>query len=335
MPPDIRGAAPFHCTAAAGYGTPVFRTSMESRLSAKLLPRWSRAVAIGECMVEMAPAEGGGYAMGFAGDTFNTAWYLHRLAGPGLAVDYLTATGTDAVSDRMVRFMSEAGIGTATVARLPDATVGLYLVTLDGAERSFSYWRSASAARQLGAHLAPLGTAGTGTLLYLSGITFAILPEADRERLLSIAMAARSRGATLAFDPNIRPRLWDGPEAMRHWIEAAAAASDLVFPSADDEATAFGDAGPEATAERYLRLGAGTVVVKDGARPVLVRGAGGETAEVRPETVTPVDTTAAGDAFNAGYLAALQRGDAPGEAARAGCHVAARVVQGRGALVPI
>ena len=85
----------------------------------------NRILSIGECMVEIAPrATAGSFALGYAGDTFNTAWYAAR-ALPGWQVDYLTAVGTDAVSDRMLGFIQAAGIGTGHIQRLPDRTVGL------------------------------------------------------------------------------------------------------------------------------------------------------------------------------------------------------------------
>ena len=107
-----------------------------------------RVVCVGECMVELAPAGDGLLRQGFAGDTFNTAWYLKRLR-PDWQVDYLSAVGSDAISDAMLGFMAAAGIGTDHVARRTERTVGLYLITLDKGERSFSYWRSQSAARTL------------------------------------------------------------------------------------------------------------------------------------------------------------------------------------------
>ena len=58
----------------------------------------TRIVAIGECMVEMAPvATEGQYRLGYAGDTLNTAWYLRRLLGAIDQIDYFTAVGSDAV----------------------------------------------------------------------------------------------------------------------------------------------------------------------------------------------------------------------------------------------
>lgn len=300
------------------------------------LMHWTRFVAIGECMVEVAPAAGGGYGLGYAGDSFNTAWYLRRLCGAGPAIDYLSAVGDDAVSDAMLHFMMGAGIGTAPVRRIPGKTVGLYLVTLEAGERSFSYWRSASAARDLAEGLDALDGVGAGTLLYASGITMAILSPPMRERLLSALSACRAAGAQVAFDPNIRPRLWEDAATMRRVTEAAAGAADLVFPSFDDEAATFGDATPAATAARYLGLGARLCIVKNAGGPIHAAGQGVVpfVHPVDPVTV-PVDTTAAGDAFNAGVLAAMRAGaDLPG-CLSLGAAVSRHVIGGRGALVPI
>jgi len=108
-----------------------------------------RVLAIGECMAELAPTGAAGdLRLGFAGDTFNTAWYLARCA-PDVEVSYLTAVGDDAISQNMRAFMQDAGINDTHVRTSPDRTVGLYMITLDKGERSFSYWRGQSAARTL------------------------------------------------------------------------------------------------------------------------------------------------------------------------------------------
>ena len=93
-----------------------------------------RVVCIGECMVELAPAGDGLLRQGFAGDSFNTAWYLRQLR-PDWVVDYVSRVGVDAISGAMLDFMAGAGIGTAHVARVADRTVGLYLITLNKGER--------------------------------------------------------------------------------------------------------------------------------------------------------------------------------------------------------
>lgn len=294
-----------------------------------------RLLAIGEAMVEMAPDGAGHYAMGFAGDTLNTAWYVRRALPPSHEVGYLSAVGTDAISDRMVGFMEGAGIETAPIARIPERTVGLYMIELEGGERSFAYWRSASAAKLLARDPARLAEAMAGwDVLLFSGITLAILAPEDRGQLLAALARARAAGATVVFDTNQRPKLWSGPEEMRDWLTRAAGASDIVLPSFDEEAALFGDASPGATATRYRAAGAGLVIVKNGDGPLVAMEAGRDIV-LEPIRVRPVDSTAAGDSFNAGFLASWMLGAPLEEALREGMDLAARVVQRRGALVEV
>ncbi|MCA8880576.1 MAG: sugar kinase [Rhodobacteraceae bacterium] len=296
-----------------------------------------RFVAIGECMIEMAPSGGADqFRMNFAGDSFNTAWYARKLLSATWQVDYVTAVGTDAVSDRMVAFFESSGIGTAHVGRKPERGVGLYLISLDRGERSFTYWRGQSAARLLAEDPGRLDAALKGaSLAYVSGITLAILAPEARARLLAALDCGRRAGMAIAFDPNLRPRLWPNVAAMRAAISDTARISDIVLPSHEDEAAYFGDGSPEATLERYLGAGATTVVVKNGAERIVAADPRGR-FDLRPEPVRDVrDTTAAGDSFNAGFLACHLSGGTLAESVVAGSVIAAKVIRGPGALVEI
>lgn len=291
-------------------------------------------LSIGECMIELASLGGDLMRKGFAGDTFNTAWYAHAFRPEGWTVEYFTALGDDSASADMLGFMRAAGIGTSRVARLSGKAPGLYMIHLDNGERSFSYWRSAAAARQLADDRATLAAAiESADIVYFSGITLAILPESGRATLIELARAARDAGKFVAFDPNIRPRLWGSKDEMLVAITKAAGAASLVLPGFDDEAAHFGDASVADTIARYRKAGATDVLVKDGVK--------GATLAIGPDTlhvpVHPaekvVDTTSAGDSFNGGYLARWAAGDSPADAARFASRVASSVIGHPGALI--
>ena len=291
-------------------------------------------LSIGECMIELASLGGDLMHRGFAGDTFNTAWYFQAFRPDGWTVDYFTALGDDKASEEMLEFMQGAGIGTGHVRRLPGKAPGLYMIHLDHGERSFSYWRSVSAARRLADDRDALEAAiAQADIVYFSGITLAILPEDGRETLIALARSARQNGKTVAFDPNIRPRLWDDGEEMLATIARAAGAASIVLPGFDDEAAHFGDRSVDDTIARYGSLGAGDVIVKDGARgATLAVGTGNLHVPAHPAQEV-VDTTSAGDSFNGGYLARFAAGDAPEAAARFAARVASAVIGHPGALI--
>ncbi|WP_420409357.1 sugar kinase [Hoeflea sp.] len=293
-----------------------------------------RFLCIGECMVEMAPSPDGDFKMGFAGDTLNTAWYARRALGVDWDVAYFTAVGDDAISSRMMKFFDDSGVTADLIRRIPDKTVGLYLIQLDNGERSFAYWRSDSAARRLASDTGVLkASLDTADLIYFSGITVAILPPSERQALLAAIAEARANGATIAFDPNLRPRLWENAETMRAAVMDAAAVSDILLPSFEDEASIFGDLDTHATAQRYSGQGAPLVIVKNGAGEMLAMH-NGDTERFVPDPVTSiVDTTAAGDSFNAAFLADYLRSGHLRSALSTGASLAARVIGQRGALV--
>ncbi len=305
-----------------------------------------RLAFIGECMIEMTDVSGsagdGAMRRGFGGDSLNSAVYAARcLAGEDAAVEYVTILGDDPFSAEMLAAWRAEGVGTELVTRQAGALPGLYAIGTDSSgERSFHYWRAESPARGL---LADAGAEALAAaladfdLLYLSGITLAIMHEAGRARLFETLARVRGCGRTVAFDSNFRPRLWPDIETAKREIERGAAAATLVLSSFEDERALFGDSSPEASARRLHALGAGEVVIKNGPEDCLVsisdEAGGGQWRTAPPAVARPVDTTAAGDSFNAAYIAARMFGLAPDQAAESGVELAARVIQHKGAIV--
>lgn len=300
-----------------------------------------RIACIGECMIELWQDRQQNDRMRrtFGGDTLNTAVYATRcLSTADALVSYVTALGTDPFSTELLQAWQAEGLDTALVARLPEHLPGLYIIRTDAAgERTFYYWRQQAAARMLFScddTQRIEQTLQDYDFVYLSGITLAILDEPSRERLLALLASIRNRGGKVGFDSNYRPRLWPDPAAARHWLQQVWGQTDLACPTFEDEAALWGDTDPDATADRLQALGVAEIVVKQGPQPALL-ALNGQRQQVAGEPVArPVDTTAAGDSFNAAYFSARLLGQSAVAAAAAGHRLAARVIQQPGAIIP-
>jgi 2-dehydro-3-deoxygluconokinase len=298
-----------------------------------------QVVVVGECMLELVGhgLDSGltpGWQLGHAGDSFNTALYLCRLQVP---VAYLTALGTDPFSQDLRTAWAGEGIDISLVLTDSSRLPGLYAVRNDAdGERHFYYWRERSAVRQLftlpGIEPA-LARARHTAWLFLTGITLSIFTPAERDQLLRTAAAVRAGGGRVAFDPNYRAALWSSAGEARDAFAAIAPSVSLALPTHADEATLFGDTEPLQSAARWQQLGADEVVVKCGAQGCLI-ATGAESRSIAPAaTVTAVDTTGAGDAFNAAYLAGRIAGLDPFAAARGANRLAGEVIRHRGAIL--
>jgi 2-dehydro-3-deoxygluconokinase len=284
-----------------------------------------RIACIGEAMIELS-MDGDQAHLAVAGDTLNTAIYLKR-SWPHVAVDYVTCLGQDMLSKRIVEFIAANDLGHANIQRIAHKSPGLYAInTAPDGERSFTYWRGDSAARQMFSD-ADFRVLEQFDGLYLSGITLAILPQNIRLALLEWLYAAPVQ---VIFDSNYRAHLWEDRATAQKIIAAFWQRADIALPSIDDEMDLFGETETQIAQRFFTQAKSGAL--KRGARGPLSLG---EPVDAQYEPVTEVlDTTAAGDSFNGGYLGALLAGKGQAAALQAGHAMAARVVQFRGAIIP-
>jgi len=295
-----------------------------------------RAICVGECMVELARGDDQRFGLGYGGDTFNTAVYLSRA---GVAVAYATAVGDDPYSAGIVQTARREAVDTDLIVTVPGRLPGLYLIetTPDG-ERTFWYWRDRAPAREL-FELADAERIADelrkASLVYFSGITLSLYSERGLERFAAALQAARQAGALVAMDSNYRPRGWgQNPERARSVFERFWRIADIAMPTLEDERALWGDADEQTTVSRLRGLGVREVAVKLGPRGAFVAAEGVEQLVPADKGLRVVDTTAAGDSFNAGYLAARRAGASSVDAARQGSRLASIVIQHRGAIVP-
>lgn len=301
-----------------------------------------RIALLGECMIELNGTPFGDMQQAFGGDTLNTAIYLARASQPtDIQVSYLTAMGQDPLSQQIIARWQQAGIDTSTVLIDQQRHPGLYLIQLDEhGERTFLYWRNDSAARYLMQHpqLPQIKQAVNDVdALYLSGISLAILPAADRQALLQWLGELHRTGVAIIFDSNYRSALWQTPADARACYQQLLAITALALVTDDDEQALWGDEDVTQTLLRLKAAGVQRAVVKQGAAGCCYQALQtGEPAITIPTQAVSkvVDTTSAGDSFNAGFLAGYLQGQAINECARMGHRLAGIVIQHKGAIIP-
>lgn len=296
-----------------------------------------KIAAIGECLIELTEFPANLMALNYAGDTYNTCYYLAKL-NHHRHIAYVTALGMDPYSQAMLQTWHQHGIHTDLCLQFEDKMPGLYLVKTDEyGERSFYYYRQQSAASQLLSH--PdinrcLDALLDYDYLYLSGISFAILTPSERVRLFEFLKLAKDRGVGIIYDNNYRPKLWVNQEEARNLAEQICSLSDCFFVTQADEALLFGDVDAKETCQRYQSFSPSLLVIKDGANPCMVSDKGHITYQFPPVVDKVIDTTGAGDAFNAGFLNAYLTGEPIQEVLKQAHHLAAEVIQCRGAILP-
>jgi len=297
-----------------------------------------RVALIGECMIELQQRSDGSLVQSFGGDTLNAAVYLRRLLPGDWQVSYVTALGDDSFSAAMCSAWQAEGIDLSLVQRLPGRLPGMYCIQTDAqGERRFLYWRNEAAVRDCFTQpggAAVLDQLQNYSLIYLSGISLAVLGDEGLNNLLPRLAEARRHGAQVVFDNNYRPRLWRDRTHAADTFGRLLGMVDIALLTLDDEQALFLEADEQAIFERYAQAGTTHVVLKRGAHSCLI-AEGGRRHEVAAQSVHKVvDTTAAGDSFSAGYLGAWLQGAASPVAAAQAHALAAAVIQQPGAIIP-
>ena len=303
-------------------------------------------VIIGESLLEMslpsniASEKKSSFNTQFAygGDTLNTALYLSRL---GIDTDYITALGDDNLSSWLINVWNSEGIGTTQISKLAGMLPGLYMIKTDASgERSFYYWRNQSAAKKLFSD-ADLFTKVLNNLkacayIYLTGITLALFSQSCLASFLEFMTAYRKNGGKLIFDSNYRPKLWSHKNLTIESYQKIYKITDIALPTIDDEIEVYAESDHNKILHRLHNNGVAEIALKSGENGcwVSAANAANKVEKISTLSVNAIDTTGAGDAFNAGYIAARINGESPADSAKKGHNLASQVVQVKGAILP-
>lgn len=269
-------------------------------------PARATVVCFGEALIDLlaqppqrgAPRQFTAYA---GGAPANVAVAVARLEGRARFVGML---GEDFFGAQLLTELAAAGVDVSCVPRTACAKTALAFVTLDAeAERSFSFYRPPAADLMFRPeHFEPRAFADAALWHVCSNsLTETEIAGATLEGM----RRARAAGALVSMDLNLRPSLWaPGVDPTPRLWEALLEADLVKLDRSELEFLAPSAGGAARVPERLLREKAQCVLVTDGAAPLRwhTRSADGIAATFR---VTAVDTTAAGDAFTAGWLKAL------------------------------
>lgn len=295
-------------------------------------PKAFDIASFGEAMVEFNQTEGVGsrsYLQGFGGDTSNFAIAASR---NGAKVAYVSALGNDPYG-RMLRDLWDAeGVDHHDVMTSDEAFSAIYFVTHSEKGHEFSFFRKNSAASLMAANSLPQSRISNARLLHLSGISLAISASACDAAYQAIEVA-KSNGALVSFDTNLRLKLWSLDRARAIMLDVIRQC-DICLPSYDDIVAITGLTDPDELVDYCLRLGAKTVALKLGDKGCLIAN-NSQRKRIDPFPCDCKDATGAGDTFGGAFIARLLTGDDIFTAGTYANAAAALSTQGYGAVEPI
>jgi 2-dehydro-3-deoxygluconokinase len=288
-------------------------------------------MGLGEPLLEFNQTRGEGkaYLQDFGGDTSNCMIAAARV---GARTAYVTRIGDDVFGRSFLDLWRREGVDVQGVTVDPAAPTGLYFVSHSEAGHAFSYLRRDSAASRMRAEALPSSLLTKTRVLHVSGISQAISVEACDAVFAAIDLA-RAAGVHIAYDPNLRLKLWPLARA-RAIIRATIALCDWLMPSMDELAELSGLDEPHAALDWCHGLGAPLVALKCGHRGAWI-STGGQRTHIAGHVVASVDATGAGDCFDGVLMARMLAGDAPLIAARFANAAAALKTMGYGAVTPL
>jgi 2-dehydro-3-deoxygluconokinase len=288
-----------------------------------------RVITAGETMALVVPPSPGrlrhatSLSLSIGGAESNVAIGLARL---GIPASWISVLGDDELGELVLHRLRAEGVDTSGVRRIADRPTGLYLREEVAGRLRVYYYRSGSAAATLSQNAFDPSMLQGAAFLHLTGITGA-LSQACAEFLPWAATTARDAGVRVSYDVNYRSRLWE-PSAAQAATEALLPLIDVLFVG-HDEANALWGWETDTALEQLSKIGPSQVILK--------LGADGCAAMIDGEQLTSpgfparqLDPIGAGDAFDAGYLAATLWGWAPEKRLRAANAMGAFCVQNLG-----
>ncbi len=272
-------------------------------------------VGIGEVLVDFVSTEPVSYIEAltfkkcFGGAPMNTLVGVARL---GSAAGAITVVGDDPFGQFLLSELKNNGVDVSRVKIKKNVRTTLAFVANEPetGERTFIFYRSpwvrGTSVDTLSSEDIDYGYISSSRILHVSG--FALSGNPSRRAIFSAIIHARREGVKVSFDPTLRLDVWRSENAIRRIYRKVLRLSDIATFSREESEFMFGTRNPDEAADKALKHGVEVVGMKMGEKGSLVKTKDGKRIYIPAFKVKAVDTTGAGDGWNAGLLVGLLKG---------------------------
>jgi len=299
----------------------------------------SQVIAIGEILIDFVPTKPGPYVEAlafekcFGGAPMNTIVGVSRLGVSGGAI---TAVGDDPFGEFLREELkrNKVDISQVKVKKGRRTTISFVANEPTSGERVFFFYRKPWTGETADSALEPNDIdpsyIAKASILHVSG--FALSQSPCREAIFKAIKCARKSGVKVSFDPTLRVDVWDSIATLRKTYSRALGLSDIVTFSKEEAEFILGISETEEAARRALKYGIGIVGIKLGDQGSFIVSKDGRKVQAPAFRVKAIDTTGAGDGWNAGLLVGLCKGWDLEKCVTVANAIGAMVVTKRGAI---
>ncbi len=266
----------------------------------------------------------------------NVAVGIARL---GITSGFIGKVGADTFGDFLISTLEQNGVDTKGITQTKEAPTALAFVSRSASgDRDFLFYRNPCADTLLTESELPLDWLNQIQYLHIGGVSLTRDP--SRQTTLRATEAAKQKGAKITFDPNLRLDLWsNGLSECRTVIHSILEYTDILLPSQEELTTLMATDNLNEAIHHAHKKGPSIICVKQGAHGSLIseKNREGETRQFTqlPFDVEVIDTTGAGDGYNAGLIVGLVQGLSIEKAVLRGTAVASLVITKMGAMTAL
>ena len=291
--------------------------------------------SIGEAMIEISNVKNNLYNQSFAGDTLNFCNYLDKKK---LNAFFLSAIGKSEINQSLLDFVKSKNISTKYIKQINQFEIGLYLIkNKDNGEKQFFYWRDESAAKQYFNNIDFINLykeLKNFDYIYFSGITLSIIHVSKLNNFIKLLKLLKSKKIKIVFDFNIRPTRWN-KKNLNNFFDSVLKFVDICFLSGEDMSYWKNKNGIKSYEQIVRKYKIKHSIFRKNAKFTYVFLNKNKYVFKNKLLKKVVDTSGAGDGFNAAYLSNFIVNNDPILALKAGSTLGSKIVMKKGAIADV